>query len=505
MAMLILPTLTWGVLWLINLKNPAVMEQLNYDTGENRNKASFPDSFDFNDYTKQIEAYYNDRAPFRSVLIRWNQKFSGKLESAYQKTVEPALIALLYGDSTDADTQMAGLPVAFPENTPEPDTADNPADTASPAEEGHNYVVTENIPPTCTEDGSAAYRCEDCGDVYTQTLPPAGHSAQTEVVEPSFTNYGYTVYSCTVCGKTWRDNFVDKPVDNSYFPPKQAGDYTVLGRYDWLFYRGNASLSYYRGTNSLTEQEMADYLASLQQLQDICDEKGVRLCFMVIPNKEQVYAEYMPTYEIADTLKRDDRLASYIAEHSDIDFLYPLNALKTGKVCYDVYYQYDSHWNNAGGFVGAQSLYEALGMEVTDFSDWSITQTADAPTGLIATGGLDPAAYPADHDYVIDYRPEIQVTYTEGEKSIFCSTGIYRAQSDCDNKQKLVLIGDSFRIAMLPYLEKDFSEICVAHRDDKQSIKQDIKEADILVISAVERFDTAVAEVAPVIAGYLKE
>lgn len=520
MMILILPSAVWGVLRMIARSNPAVMEMLDYDLGENRERAPFPESFDLDEYTKELEAYYNDRAPFRSVLIRWNQRFSGKLESVYQAGLEPKLIAWLYGGQ--GDTQIPGQPIVLPGNngsgsTPgngSSDEASTPSDgsapvtpennpTATPVGETHNYLVEQQIPPTCEKEGSITCRCEKCGDTYTQVLPAAGHVPETKVVEPSYLNYGYTSYSCTVCGKTWRGNFVEKPIDNSYFPPKLAGDYVVFGRYNWLFYRGNSTLSYYRGMNILPDQEMAGYLEVLQQLQDVCDNKGIRLCFMVIPNKEEVYAEYMPTYQIADTFKRDQRFAAYVAENSNINFLYPLEELKAGKVCYDTYYQFDSHWNNAGGFLGAQALYKALDMPVTGFTDWNIKETVGTPTGLIATGGLDPAAYPEDHDYAIDYKPEVQLINVEGEKSILCSTGIYRAWSDCGNDRKLVFLGDSFRIAMLPYLERDFAEICVAHRDEKQKIKQDIKEADVLVVSAVERFDKEIFESAKVLLGYL--
>lgn len=542
MVILILPSLAWGVLQLIARNDPGVMEMLDYDLGENRNKAPFPESFDLDEYTKQLEAYYNDRAPFRSVLIRWNQKFSGRLESVYQANVEPTLIEWMYGSSSQGNAQIPGLPAVLPDDltgsggnpgsiTPSgspappegsgaavspmpPDgsgvAAASPAPsdgspTAAPAGEAHNYLVAQQLAPTCEKEGSITYYCGHCGDTYTQTLPAAGHVPETKVVEPSYLNYGYTSYFCTVCGKTWRGNFVEKPIDNTYLPPKQAGDYVVFGRYNWLFYRGNSTIAYYRGANVLTEQEMAEYLATLQQLQDLCDEKGIRLCFMIIPNKEEVYDEYMPTYQMIDPLKRDVRLKAYITENSDIDFLYPLEELKTGKVCYDTYYMYDSHWNNAGGFLGAQALYRALEMPVTVFLDWSITETLGAPTGLVATGGLDPANYQGDHDYTIDYRPEVQLLKVEGEKNIFCSTGIYRAWSDCGNDQKLVLLGDSFRVAMLPYLERDFAEICVAHRDEKQKVIQDVREADVLVVSAVERFDRALFETAQALIGYLSE
>lgn len=519
MALLILPSLAWGVLCMIGEKDPMLMESLDPDLGENRNKASFPESFDPDEFTGQLESYYNDRAPFRNFLVRWNQIFSGKLESIYQKSLEPGLIAWMYGKGTSEKPDMPTLP---PVNTGEhlSDTDLNPKkdltgqssesagdsqNESSSEEEIHDYVVAEQYDPTCEKEGSITYRCVDCGDVYTEILPATGHEAEARVVEPSYLNYGYTEYTCSVCGRTWRSDFVEKPLDDSYLPPRLAGDYTILGRYNWLFYRGNATLSYYRGDNILTQQEMEEYLAVLQQLKDACDSRGIRLCFMILPNKEEVYSEYMPTYKITEAVGRDERLAEYIRENSDIDFIYPLQELKEGKVRYDTYYQYDSHWNNAGGFIGAQALYGALGMPVTDFLDWSVKEVPGAPTGLIATGGLDPANYPEDHDYVIDYRPDVEVTDVEGEKSILCATGIYRARSDCGNNQKLVLLGDSFRAAMLPYLERDFAEICAAHRDETGKVKQDIMEADVLVVTAVERFDKLLFETAQVLTGYLSQ
>ena len=51
------------------------------------------------------------------------------------------------------------------------------------------------------------------------------------------------------------------------------------------------------------------------------------------------------------------------------------------------------------------------------------------------------------------------------------------------------MIGDSFRLYMMPYLERDFSHISIAHRDNVQDLAEDIREADILVIECVERLD----------------
>ena len=197
MAILILPSLAWGVLRLCSRKNPAVMERLDYDLGENRNKAPFPESFSLNEFTKQLEAYYNDRAPFRSVLIRWNQRFSGKLEAVYQASVEPRLIAWLYGSETPGSPDLPALPsvdlagnMSGTGQTQGNGTAAPPDSAASPVPPGekHNYLVAEQHQPTCVEEGSVTYRCGDCGDTYTETLPATGHTADARVVGPSYLN-----------------------------------------------------------------------------------------------------------------------------------------------------------------------------------------------------------------------------------------------------------------------------------------------------------------------------
>ena len=63
MALLILPTIVWGALMIVNTANPAVMETINFDTGENRAFAKFPDSFDPQTFTSEVESWYNDHLP----------------------------------------------------------------------------------------------------------------------------------------------------------------------------------------------------------------------------------------------------------------------------------------------------------------------------------------------------------------------------------------------------------------------------------------------------------
>ena len=68
------------------------------------------------------------------------------------------------------------------------------------ADHVHSYQEVSRTAPTCTEDGVTTYRCETCGDTYTETTPALGHDYKAVVTSPTCTEKGYTTYTCKRCG-----------------------------------------------------------------------------------------------------------------------------------------------------------------------------------------------------------------------------------------------------------------------------------------------------------------
>lgn len=436
-GILLLPSLLW---YGIRLFSPDTYQKLDYDLGEKRTRVEFPKDFHIEDYTQQLEAYYNDNAPFRSGLISWQQKLSGALEGIYADHLQGLLARLIYGISDDTAVDM---------------------DELFSGEEPH---------PASEHEGVA---------IYTQ--------------EADYTSYGYTEYRCSACGEIYYDDLVGKRIDNSFFAPQIIADLVLPGRFDWLFYAGDDSISYYRGLNILEEEQMATYLDLMVQLQELCDKREIQLQFLLLPNKEQVYPEYMPTYTIEDTQKRMGRFVDYVREHSDINIIYPLQKLRQADIYWQTYHKYDTHWNHAGAFVGTQALYEALGMPTTDLLDLGVDRCDATTSDLLLLGGLDASQYPAEYDYAINYRPDVTLTDVRGGTQ---PTDTYSARSDCGNDKNLVFIGDSFRCFMIDYLVKDFSYSCLSYRettdnrtDYTEEVVESIRNADVLVLEAVERYD----------------
>lgn len=388
-ALLSLPTLVWGGL---KLFAPTVIETLDVDTGENRSKAEFPEKFEANSFSSQVENWYNDNLPFRSFL--YNLQSSGKrsLEGVYNENIYP-----------------------------------------------------------------------------------------------------------------WILSFSNNPYPLRY---NNASQKVVYGREDWLFYALDDSLGYYRATNILSEEEMEDITQIFSQLQAVCDSRGIELRIMFIPNKEQIYSEYMPNLVIEDENKRLDRLVEYIRQNSDVEVVYPKQELLDAKSAAQLYYKYDTHWTSAGAYVGVQALYDSLGIESVLWHDITKTQVTRSVGDLLGMGDIDASKYTQDIDYFVNYRPSVSVNSTPGIVLGADATSFtLHTQSSSERNENLVFIGDSFRGAMTQYLQADFANTTITHRDyfEATDVKEEVLNADVLVLCSVERYDKFLVENAKEILELLQE
>ena len=682
MALLIIPTLVWGALKAAYSSDAEMMAKISPDTGENRAMASFPTTFNPDKVTVEIENWYNDNLPFRSIIYNAYITSTGKIESPYKETLRYKIMAIfptasqLAPPPTDLETPLTSettaeetteetveTPPEFIETPEFSDTENIPdfletealppsfietdeATDAPPPEfieteppEGDNvcehvygdeYVLTpatctdwgimaqecENcgfvkrqyinkadhvmgegyieIPATCTDWGVMAYPCESCGKVldreytakadhvmgegymetpatckdwgvmaypcescgkvldreYTAKLtheyllqestePPVCGSYYDEIYECSlckdsytksvlkkhskgnkiktvaatYSTYGYTLVSCADCGGEFRMAIKERVQDTSMFLPDYINNRVYEGKYNWLFYRGDNSEAYFKGTNLMSDSELQDYVNTMNTLKALCDEKGIELLICIWPNKEQVYPEFTGINPVTQN-KRVDRLVSYVRNNSDINIIYPLSELKAAKPYFDTYLKYDTHWNNAGGFVGYQAMMEALGLETFDPLNIEMYEVGYGSQGTYQDPyfntaqdlmGMAGASYTGNYGYAIKYRPEVIVDYFSGKNG--ASDTRHTKASNAPNDLNFVMLGDSYRVMQLSYLEKDFTDCFLSHRDRAldSDVKAAVKEADVLVLAAVERLEGDILTTAKEIIQILNE
>ena len=541
LCLIILPTIVWGT---ITLLAPDVAASLDFDTGENRAKAEMPEEIDLSTLTTDLEAYYNDRVPFRAILYTFQNDIFRALEKPYTNHILPFLTNLFYSDyegeqshleeesQVDVDNLFGNeetetLPDMVVGNQGDANCAHTLKSTtvkeATCSEFGevekkcskcgyselhytekaeHTEVLLSKTPSTCLVAGKELYTCSVCGEDIVKALEKLNHTGTLiRTQAANFEDYGYSLYSCRVCGTEYRQNITPRVIDNSYLAPQIKGPTergTIIGRHNWLFFTGSNSLSYYQGTNVMTPAEMNEWVVVMNELQAVCDKKGIQLAFMSMPNREIVYAEHMPTYSTVITPRRSEVLKDYIDENTDLTYVYPLEEMKAFKPYFRVCFKYDTHWNPAGAFIGTQTLYRDLGLPNMSIMDVPVTSSTKKGGDLVNIGELDKNHYSDDTTYNIQYRTENtqQTVYQTSDGNLVISQC-----ANANNKKNLVFFGDSFRIAMTPFLQKDFTRCTIAHRELLSQNKgnpvssydanlvREVKNANILVVSAVERFD----------------
>lgn len=516
LCVLILPQVSWTVLKLVCGDNSRVMERLDYDLGENRELAAFPDDADIGSITSELEAYYNDHAPYRSALITINRRINSKLERAYTMNVQPVLVAL--ADMTHTATKPD---VSVTESSTEgQNDTENSTRYAQEDNTGENSAIKDNIEDNnaddknggnsgvgngenSTSDGNGSisggidseYSSGVSGDSGNgnadgETLDDINSGQKPGNGENESGEMSSNAGGVNESGGTSENNgSADSSDKLPYFPAREMNG-TIFGRDDWMFCNYDNSIAYYCGSNLMSEQQMKDKLSLMQKLQNICDSRGVQLQFMIAPNKEQVYSEYMPTYTIENSYKRVPEFIDYVKRNSSVKIIYPIDELRAAKSTMSTYYKYDTHWNHYGSFIATQALYKEMGLDYVSPDSVNYSE-GSCIWGLVITAGLSWKDYERDYDHIPDYKPEIELFNTDGEIDHIHTekSAVYRTDSTASNQSRFVMVGDSFRLYMMPYLERDFQHVSIAHRDNIHDIEDDIRQADILVVECVERLD----------------
>jgi hypothetical protein len=135
----------------------------------------------------------------------------------------------------------------------------------------------------------------------------------------------------------------------------------MRGRKEWLFYIGDNSTGDYVGRPVLTDNELAEWSTALRARHDWLASRGIPYYFVVVPNKQSVYPEYMPPAMYHGKMHMLDRLLAAMSTPRPppwiIDLRPALLSAKGGKV---MFHLLDVHWNDYGAYVGYRALADIL-------------------------------------------------------------------------------------------------------------------------------------------------
>ncbi len=254
----------------------------------------------------------------------------------------------------------------------------------------------------------------------------------------------------------------------------------LFGKEDWLFYLGDDSLKYYVGSNLPTKEELDTMIEKLEKVDRYFKSLGKEFAVFIAPNKEQIFFEFMPDgIRVVNQKKRMDMILEYLQENSDVKFIYPKEEILEAKKDRQVYYKYDTHWNLAGSYAGVLPLLEALGISAGEGILTEVVATNGDLTDMIGEERKKSIGY----DLI--YRPEYSYNIVNNNDNFTCS-------STNPNGKNLLLLGDSFRIDMIPILAKEYQTSNFypsTYFSNKTPCEAEFAAADTIIFESVERYE----------------
>ncbi|HCD24621.1 MAG TPA: hypothetical protein DEQ72_04800, partial [Lachnospiraceae bacterium] len=227
------------------------------------------------------------------------------------------------------------------------------------------------------------------------------------------------------------------------FCEKSINDKVVIGSDNWLFYSMESDIDDYKGTNLFTEGQLAQIASQLTTSEQWLSNRGSEFVLMIAPNKETIYGEeHLPSYYKKAEETRTDQLIAYLKKNTDIRIVYPKEEMLKYKKEYSLYWHYDTHWNAAGGYIGAKALLKELGDELPEVED--ITFTPDTFSGYDLARMMNLQSYyeknmPAEENYIVTgYNGNnLQAVSIDDATAL-----VYH--SDAPDTRKLFMVRDSF-------------------------------------------------------------
>lgn len=229
-------------------------------------------------------------------------------------------------------------------------------------------------------------------------------------------------------------------------------DRVALGQDDWLYYKDAEDgdpLSAYAFGSQLTEEELREAVRNIETLRDIAVSAGARFYFMLVPNKEEAVPEYLPKgYSKRSDARAMTQLADCLRESTDIPVVDVSSALAAEPR--QVFMKYDTHWNALGGFTASQELLAAMGMQPVPLDSLEVRADSQGGGDLAGIAGLTAVLNDDPVWKIYGYKEDIALSGTP------MYAPVVRMASDAATGKNLVMYGDSFMEAMMPFLARDF-------------------------------------------------
>lgn len=268
----------------------------------------------------------------------------------------------------------------------------------------------------------------------------------------------------------------------------------VKGKDGWLFYRAEAVhdghvFDDFLGEVSPSNELIKAWCESLQKRRSWLSGRGIASVFIVVPNKETVYADKLPDELI---LKRGRTSLDALSDACGDEFIDLRSSLAEARRSHNVYYPRGTHWTSHGAYVGYRAILKELNLEPMPITAFREVQLTIDDSWLMLFGihsepspELDPLEpHLACHKADGECR---QVLYPNGPADFSTDPrGSIVVQPDL-TLPTAVVFHDSFKLWLASYLGQHFRMTVFVPGPYQAAVVEQYK-PDVVIIETVERY-----------------
>ena len=252
----------------------------------------------------------------------------------------------------------------------------------------------------------------------------------------------------------------------------------VVGNDGWLYYAG--TLNDYQRRNEMSEHELRNIVANVGLMQEYVMGRGKGFVFAIAPNKNTLYPQHMPYYEMAVTSPSNlDRVMPMLMERG----IQAVDLREAFAARDDVlYYARDSHWNSEGALLVYRLLSSKLLSSSAPYPDQS-----EGTSGHV--GDVDAMLHPQTA------QPEDDPHWPLADSFSFSTEGVTSVEADNFTTMgsapgangRLVMYRDSFGNNLLPYFASAYQQAKCTKLVPYDMGPSTMAEADDVVVERAER------------------
>lgn len=267
----------------------------------------------------------------------------------------------------------------------------------------------------------------------------------------------------------------------------------ILGTNGWLFFNEFDEDKDLRGEIVLDEADREALVTAQSAMQAYLKDRGASYYVVIAPNKQTIYPEYLPlSSQPGNKPTRMDQVLRILGEDTSVPCVDVRPALLAAKGGPDLYYRYDSHWNESGSYHAFLALAERLKKDYPNLYIPSPEEITTEPgtfqgdlASMIGMGGK-----------YVDHTLWYQFPNSHVYESDELSNEMLNAYVNPDHPEapKILFLHDSFGPALTTFLVQSCSELYETILDvyPVESLLE--CEPDIVIFERVERNCLALEE-----------